>query len=79
MQIVPKLTIPDNNISKGIIKMRDEMRIEIAKEYEKTIYIMQFLTCDERDIATKIRENEYGLKEEDFASMLFIPNYFVPK
>ena len=45
------------------------MRNEIAREYEKTIYIIQFLVCDEKDLQCKIKENDYGLTEEDFGAL----------
>lgn len=67
--IVPKL-LNENN--KDVKKAVEDMRSGIAREYEKTIYILQFLVCDVNDIADKIKENDYGLSEEDFAAMASI-------
>ena len=43
---------------------------DIASEYEKTIYILEFFQCDEDDIASRIKENDYGLTQEDFGTVL---------
>eukprot|EP00347_Sterkiella_histriomuscorum_P021714 403333020 len=47
----------------------DEMRQDIAREYEKTIYILQLIVCDEEEIEYKIQENDYGLTEQDFEAL----------
>lgn len=60
-------------------RLEMKLKSEIAREYEKTIFILQFLNCDGKDIATRIRDNEYGLTEEDFGMLLNIQhNYFDP-
>ena len=48
------------------------MKVDIAREYEKTIYIIQFLVCDEKEIPLKIKENDFGLTEEDFGYLINI-------
>ena len=68
--IVPKL-LGESNASQ-IKKYVDEMKQDIAREYEKTIYILQFLVCDENEIEYKIKENDYGLTEADFDALLTI-------
>ena len=53
------------------------MKSQIAREYEKSIYILQFLVCDESEIETKLKENDYGLTEADFGLLLNMKqNYF---
>lgn len=72
MQIVPK-TISESGSSsnnKFIMRLRDEMKAEIAKEYERTIFIMSFLQCEEKDIQSRLRDNEYGITEEDLQILL---------
>jgi|LauGreDrversion4_2_1035121.scaffolds.fasta_scaffold35787_3 hypothetical protein len=59
MYIVPKLQSETSSTAsnKLILRLRDEMKNEIAREYEKTIYIMQFLVCQEEDINKRIQDN----------------------
>ena len=72
MNLVPKLVSESSSTTanKTLTKLRDEMKVQIAKEYEKTIFILQFLTCDEGEVQTRIEENEFGLTEEDFAILM---------
>ena len=72
MNLVPKLVSESSSstANKIVSRLRDEMKVQIAKEYEKTIFILQFLTCDEVEVQTRIEENEFGLTEEDFAILL---------
>lgn len=79
MSIVPKLLSESSSsqTSKHVLRLRDEMKMEIAREYEKTIYILQFLVIDEKEIATRIKENDFGLTVDDFGMLLNIQqNYF---
>jgi hypothetical protein len=59
MYIVRKLQSETSSSAsnKLILRLRDEMKNEIAREYEKTIYIMQFLVCQEEDINKRIQDN----------------------
>jgi hypothetical protein len=50
------------------------MKIEISKEYEKTIYIMQFLVCEEDEIPKRIKENDFGLTKDDLPGIF--NNYY---
>jgi len=50
-------------------KAVEEMRVDIAREYEKSIYVLQFLVCEEGERETKVKENDYGLTEEDFQAL----------
>ncbi|CDW72803.1 UNKNOWN [Stylonychia lemnae] len=64
--IVPKLLSESSPQIKSIV---DQFKVEIAREYEKTIYILQLLICDEEEIEDKIKENDYGLTEKDFGAL----------
>jgi len=72
MNLVPKLVSESSSTTanKTLTRLRDEMKVQIAKEYEKTIFILQFLTCDEGEVQTRIEENEFGLTEEDFVILM---------
>ena len=72
MNLVPKVLTESSSstANKIVSRLRDEMKASIAKEYEKTIFILQFLTCDESEVQMRITENEFGLTEEDFAILL---------
>ncbi len=76
MSIVPKLLSETSSSSsnKLILRLRDEMKFDIAREYEKTIYIMQFLVCEEEEIPKRIKENDFGLTEQDLDGIL--NNYY---
>ena len=52
MSVIPKLLSDNGNSSanKTLAKLKDQMKQEITKEYEKTIQILQFLIIDEKDI-----------------------------
>jgi hypothetical protein len=52
MNLVPKLVSESSSstANKIVSRLRDEMKVQIAKEYEKTIFILQFLTCDEGEV-----------------------------
>lgn len=69
MYIVPKLIV-NNSESASVARVRDEMKAEIAREYERTIYIMQFLVCEEADIDKRVDGNEYGISREQLKGML---------
>lgn len=62
--MIPKLISDANNAR--IKEAVDEMKVEVAREYEKAIYILQFLVCEENERERKMKENDYGLTEEDF-------------
>ena len=72
MNLVPKVISESSSstANKSVTRLREEMKIAIAKEYEKTIFILQFLTCDENEVQMRINENEFGLTEEDFSILL---------
>ena len=54
-------------------RVRDELRLEVAREYEKTIYILQFLTIsDQNETQARMKENDFGLGEEEFAVLIAI-------
>jgi hypothetical protein len=67
IQPAPSLTVPQVKL---VQRMRDEMLRDIASEYEKTIYILEFFQCDEDDIATRIKDNDYGLTQQDLGVLL---------
>ena len=73
MYIVPKM-LGDSGSSKDskmIEKLRDEIKDkEIGWEYQKTIWVMQFLVCDENEIEQRVQGNEYGIKLEDIQKMI---------
>ena len=56
------------------MRLRDEMKMDIAREYEKTIYIMQFLVCEEEEIPKRIKENDFGITQDDLGAIL--NNYY---
>jgi hypothetical protein len=56
------------------MRLRDEMKMDISKEYEKTIYIMQFLVCEEEEILKRIKENDFGLTQDDLPGIF--NNYY---
>ena len=72
MNLVPKVISESSSstANKSVARLREEIKIAIAKEYEKTIFILQFLTCDENEVQMRINENEFGLTEEDFSILL---------
>ncbi|TNV84480.1 hypothetical protein FGO68_gene2070 [Halteria grandinella] len=72
MHIIPKLISESasSTNNKLIMRLRDELKAEITHEYERTLFIMQFLQLDELEIQGRIRDNEYGLTQEDFQIML---------
>ena len=59
-------------------KIIEESRHEIAREFEKTIYILEILEIaenDEREMMLKIKENDYGLKFNDFDDLMQIATH----
>lgn len=48
------------------------MKSQVAKEYEKAIYVLEILDCEESEVPLKIKENDYDLKFSDFEALLSI-------
>ena len=47
------------------IKYQEELKHDILKEYEKTIFLLQFLVIDEREMQGRLKDNEFGVTVSD--------------
>ena len=52
-----------------------EIKSQIAREYEKALYILDLLDCEENEIPLKIKENDFGLNASDFEALLMIESH----
>jgi RNA polymerase-binding transcription factor DksA len=74
-QLVPKMLSMQKQNNAIFQKMVEHVRSQIAREYEKTIYILELMDSEESEIPLKIKENDYGLKFSDFEALLSIETH----